>query len=55
MQANILPLHIYATPGVGLKVKPFFSKSSHISYQMNLKGGYAHTMLSIPLVGLGCV
>ena len=36
--ANILPTEAPSTPGVVEKVEPFFSKSSHIAYQIKGSG-----------------
>ena len=34
MVATILPTDTPSTPGVGQKVKPYFSKSSHVAYEI---------------------
>ena len=40
------PLQTPLTPGVGSKVKVFFSESSHVAYEMNWNGSMkAHILL----------
>ena len=48
MQAPILSLHTPSTPGVGLKVKTFFSESCHFAYQINGNGAQSTVQAHIP-------